>query len=301
MTIQRPASLEALNTKVYKSFGDGLKSASTIDVQALCSIYPSESKFNTYAHLVDDSGMKEWIGARDVRGLRERTFTVTNRKFHDTIEVKEDDLLDGQIADSLSAMEQLATGAARLEEDLFLEVLENGQNLTCITGQNLFDTDHPIDFDAAGTQRNYYASGLALDATNLATAVAAMKGFKGENGRPMGRRPNILLVPSALEKTARELVEAQTVTNGGENVLSNYGLKVVVWERLSSATRWFLMDTQGPGARGILVQRRQAPRFVSKTAPSDENVFWRASYVYGVDARAAAAPGNPFRIFSAAA
>jgi phage major head subunit gpT-like protein len=214
-----------------------------------------------------------------------------------------DRLEDGQIADASMAMQQLAAQAAFLSEDLLVQLLENGQSTLCYDGQNFFDTDHPTDIDAVtGTQRNYHASGLALDATNLNTVLTAMMGYRGENGRPMRVVPNLLIVPPALYKTAVDLVEVKTVTNGGENSFeSKYNLRVVVLKRAASATRWWVADTQSPGPKPAILQVRKAPTFVAKTAPSDEAMFLHNEAQFGVDARMGLGPGLWQRIYSASA
>lgn len=301
--IQRPAALEALNTRLFRDFEQGLKYEPFGAAEELWSTFESSNEFNTYALLANHiPGMREWIGARRFHGLKERVFTIYNKTFEDSIRVPVDRLNDGQIADASSAASMLAQRAARLPEDLLIDLLENGQSRLCYDGQFLFDTDHPTDIDAVGTQRNYYASGLALDATNLNTALTAMAGFKGEDGMPLGVDPNILLVPSALYKTALDLVEARTVATGGENTYeSKFNLRVVKLRRAASATRWWLIDTQSPGPKAFILQNREAPSMVAMTAPDSPAVFYNNNFEWGVKARYGMGPGLWHRVFSAAA
>lgn len=65
-----------------------------------------------------------------------------------------------------------------------------------------------------------YGSRQTLDETNLAAAIAAIGSFKGDYGRPLGLRPNLLVVPPTLEVAARKLIVAQTAANGADNVLA---------------------------------------------------------------------------------
>lgn len=58
-----------------------------------------------------------------------------------------------------------------------------------------------------------YASNQPLTAANYAAARAAMKAFKGDGGRPLGIKPNTLVVPPALESQARKLLVKDE--NGG--------------------------------------------------------------------------------------
>lgn len=63
---------------------------------------------------------------------------------------------------------------------------------------------------------------------------------------------------------------------------------------------WFLVDTTRP-LKPIIYQQRQAPEFVSMTAPTDEAVFSRKEYRYGVDLRANAGYGFPQLAFGSRA
>jgi len=51
-----------------------------------------------------------------------------------------------------------------------------------------------------------------------------------------------------------------------------------------SGRSWFLLDTSR-AIKPFLLQQRRDYEFIAKTDPADENVFQRAEYVYGVDAR----------------
>lgn len=304
--IARPAALEALNTSLSKAFQEAMQTPLFTETMGMCTTIPSTSEFNTYAFLATHGGMREFVGARVLDGMKERRFTIYNKKYEKTIAVSRDELDDGQVASAQFAMSQIAYAARVLQEDLLLAVLEGGAAATvagtCYDGQYFFDTDHPTDLDSTGTQRNYYASGLALDATNLKAAIALMQAFAGENGRPLGigQRGLVLLVPPGKWGAALDACEARTVSTGGENILaSKYNVTPVSWARLSSATRWFLLDLASPGPKPFIYQPRRAPEFVSKTSPSDDNVFEREEYVWGVSARAGMGYGPWFKAFSA--
>ncbi|MGQ0529992.1 MAG: Mu-like prophage major head subunit gpT family protein [Panacagrimonas sp.] len=64
-----------------------------------------------------------------------------------------------------------------------------------------------------------YGSRKTLDETNLIAAHTAMTARKGDYDRPLGIRPTVLVVPPALEWSARKIVNASTLANGADNVL----------------------------------------------------------------------------------
>lgn len=63
-----------------------------------------------------------------------------------------------------------------------------------------------------------YASKNTLDAAGLNAAIAAMQGMKGDNGRPLGIRPKILVVGPSMRDTALTLVKAAQAANGATNI-----------------------------------------------------------------------------------
>jgi len=63
---------------------------------------------------------------------------------------------------------------------------------------------------------------------------------------------------------------------------------LVVPQLANKPNNWWLYDTTKP-IMPLLWQLRQAPRFTYKTNPSDDNVFLSNQFLYGVDARGAAA------------
>lgn len=57
------------------------------------------------------------------------------------------------------------------------------------------------------------------------------------------------------------------------------------WDNNSgSGTAWYLLDCSR-SLKPVIFQSRKAPKFVAKTAETDDNVFHANEYVYGVDSR----------------
>lgn len=63
-----------------------------------------------------------------------------------------------------------------------------------------------------------HGSNKALTADNLKAAITAMETQTGDYGRPLGISPNLLVVPKALRFTAKRLLEADLVNDGGVQV-----------------------------------------------------------------------------------
>lgn len=105
----------------------------------------------------------------------------------------------------------------------------------------LFADDHPLL--GGGTGSNIVSG--ALSDTTLKTASTLLRSQKDEAGKLIQLQPDTLIVPPELEWLAYELVRSEhkpgTDLNDINVMKGRY--KVVVWDFLTSATAWFLADS----------------------------------------------------------
>lgn len=64
-----------------------------------------------------------------------------------------------------------------------------------------------------------YGSKATLDADSYIAAKAAMTSLRGDNGRLLGIRPTVCVVPPSLESDAKEVFKKANLTNGESNIL----------------------------------------------------------------------------------
>lgn len=62
-----------------------------------------------------------------------------------------------------------------------------------------------------------YCSKAALSAANYEAAKLAMRKFNADGGRPLGIRPNVIVVNSDNEAAARALFETMMIGGGNSN------------------------------------------------------------------------------------
>lgn len=75
-----------------------------------------------------------------------------------------------------------------------------------------------------------FGSQLDLTAANFEAAYDAMGAFKGDHGKPLGVKPNLLVVGSSNASAGKTIVEAQLVNGGNSNINFNrVGLLEVPW------------------------------------------------------------------------
>lgn len=133
------------------------------------------------------------------------------------------------INDDLQAFAELlrsfGQSAARREADELVAALLNP---ALIDGEALFSTDRNSQITTKLTQ------------AGIGAAVQALRGQRDGGGLVL-QEPSTLLVPAALEMTARQLVAEFSPTKAGD--VQPYGLSVAVEPRLdaSSATAWYLV------------------------------------------------------------
>lgn len=252
---------------------------------------PSSTGSNLYAWLSAFPKMRRWVGEKHVKNLQAYSYSVTNEDFEATVAVDRNHIEDDQLGIYQPQAQMAGYSAKQLPDEIVYELVNGAFVSLCYDGQYFFDTDHPV---AGGSVSNM--STKALSVATLAAAQAsygaartAMRKFKDEDGRPINCIPTVLLVPPALEDTARALLTVDRLEDGKPNPYKGTA-ELVVEARLTSDTAWFLLDTSKP-VRPFIYQERKAPVFVQQTDAEAEDVFSRKQFKFGAEARAAGGYG----------
>lgn len=110
----------------------------------------------------------------------------------------------------------------------------------------LFSASHPRS-DGGTAQSNLITSDLAED--SLETVLVAMRGTLDDKGQPQLITPDTLVVPPALEKEARILLDSTQRVGTANNDINPYKgrLNIIVWDFLGASnggsdTAWFVLD-----------------------------------------------------------
>lgn len=303
-----PSTLNAFFQNLRKDYQAGYQGAPSFYEQVATTI-PSSSEQNIYGWMDFVPQLREWVGERFVRNVVARSMTATNKLYEGTIEVPRAKLEDDQYGLYGPTAQMLGRAAKVWPDKQIFDVINNGGsasyngNPTSYDGVAFFSNAHPKDpsGELSGTQSNDNA--LALSGANFATVLAAGKSFVGRDGVPMGcfssGRP-ILMTGPTLEKTALDLVAANYLAPAAQygaaaaNATSSNTFQgaatVLVNPYITSATAWYLIDASMP-IKPFIWQLRQAPQFQQRTSDTDENVFSRDVYQWGVRARGVATYG----------
>lgn len=311
MSFESTTTLTALKTRVHKDFSAAMASVKpwwSGEGRGVMTALPALFALETFGWLAEMSGMREWLGSREIDRVKERSFQAAVKSYEKTVGIDVEKLEDnenvaGAIVTAGAIAGAIGEVVARLPDDLYVFVLQNGQSIVAYDGQNLYDTDHPTVLDGSvGTQSNYEASAFALTQANFLTARARLLNFKGENGitRANGGRV-VMEVPPALEGAARTILVALSIGSGATNITQGMAELRVNPRLAGQDTTWYLHLVDGPGPGAIVFLNRKEGRLISKNSPTDDNVFFDREAIFGADRRGSAIPGAWFKTFKAVA
>ena len=265
--------------------------AATTYYQDLCTRIQSNSDSEDYKWLGSLPRMREWGTGRVAKGLRTESYSVENLKYEATIEVDRDEISDDKTGQIRIRVGELAERAALHKDYLISQLLINGETsgFNSYDGVSFFNASH--ESGESGTQSNLLTY-VAVDSDDptteefkgaLKTAIAAVMGFKDDQGDPMAISATglVCVVPTTMYLTALEAVNA-TMVNSTSNVVAG-AARVVGFPWLTDVSKWYLLKTEGV-VRPLIFQDREPVEFTALTEESDVG-FRREKFLYGVRAR----------------
>ena len=246
---------------------------------------PSTGSEENYNWLGDVPGMQEWIGERPISKLKNYGYTIKNKTWANGLTIRAEDVEDDKLTVIRPRIVALAEEAAHHKLSLITDLLNGGFASTCYDGQYFFDSDHVSG--NSGSISNVGGSDLSI--TTYATAVAAMRNFKNDEGKSLRINPTHLFVSPTFEAVARQIAYAEQVTSGVTNIWRSSVTPVVLPE-ISDADSWFLMDLSKP-LKPFISQTRRPVDFRAMDNPNDQDAFMRNEFYYGADYRGNAGYG----------
>jgi len=159
------------------------------------------------------------------------------------------DMFDDNMHGVWSRIVQDMAQKARVTQDYNAFAIFRGAFTTTLTadGIALIGTHTLLN---GQTYSNSIGSALGLTSSSINTGIIKLRQQPDQAGVVLGNVPSILLVPSALFKTALELTDSALVADTGTNAInvyrSAYGFRVVTSPYLDAAvggsdTAWFLL------------------------------------------------------------
>lgn len=260
--------------------------------QNLATRLPSTTDRETYKFLGTVPNMREWGNGRLARGLRTESYSIENLKYESTIEVDRDEISDDQTGQIRIRVQELAERAATHKDYLLAQLLINGDQAgyNGYDGVTFFNDTHSSG--ASGNQDNQLTFDAAdhtkvtavefLDSFKL--AMAAMMGFKDDQGEPMVFSASGLKVVTnpTLFPTAVTALSAAMLNNSSNPFAGAAEPIMLPW--LTSSVDWFLLKTDR-AIRPFVFQDREPVEFTAMDSDDGDEAFRREKYLYGVRAR----------------
>ncbi|WP_126456725.1 Mu-like prophage major head subunit gpT family protein [Sulfuriflexus mobilis] len=284
------ANLERIFANLKTSFHNAFEAAPSTWEKIAMKV-PSTGAQNDYSWLSNFPKMQRWIDEKAIKALKAFKYVITNDDFETTVEVDRNHIEDDNIGIYGPQAQGAGFASKQFPDELVYEAVNAAFATPCYDGQFFFDTDHEVKGASVSNKgtKVLAISTLALAQGSYGAGRTAMRKFKDDEGRPLGVRPNILLVPPALEDTANALMSVDKLEDGKPNPYKGTA-EVVVGDWLTSDTAWFLLDTTKP-VKPFIYQERKAPVFVSQTDMNADGVFLRKKYLFGAEARGASGYG----------
>lgn len=206
-------------------------------VNLVSNYFESDQASERYAWLGQSPAYREWVGGRLAKGLPESSFEIVNKHYEATIDILKKDLRRDKSGQAMVRIADLAQRDNSHWASLLSTLIAAGAATDCYDGQYFFDTDHSEG--SSGTQSNDLS--IDISALPVATAgsttapspaemqlcitqaIAAIVGFKDDQGEPMNSdaRSFLVYVPVGLMQAAMtaiatpaQVAETQTALQG---------------------------------------------------------------------------------------
>lgn len=258
MASQRPAWPDILDPNFRKIYGDELKLIRQVGPSIFHMLTSSkqnekDSSASGLSKLVRRSESQAITYEDEVQG-----FDVTYTHVEDSLGTSVSNRLweDDQFNIIQRKPKNLANAKIRTQEEMMAHIFNYGftaggggvSTFTSGDALALFSASHTRE-DGGATQSNYTTADLAED--SLETGTLAMRQTLDHKGQLYMSKADTLVVPPALEKEARILLNSTQRVGTANNDINPYqgALKLVVWDWLGSAstggsdTAWFLLDS----------------------------------------------------------
>lgn len=273
-------------------------------VGATSMLFPSDQASETYAWLGQAPAMREWIGGRVAKALREFGYTIANKKYESTLEVGVDELRRDKTAQIILRIAEQARRAGSHWTSLLSTLLIAGTSALCYDGQYFFDSDHSEG--DSGSQSNLLTSS-EVAALNVGTAtaptaaemvsailgiIAYMMAYKDDQGEPMNEDARSFIVQVGTPALWTGLMGAlgtPVIVSGGAAVtnvlgtLDGFTIKGEYNPRLSSLTAQ-LITMRADSEVKPLIRQEEVPVTMSAIAEGSELEFEEDVHRYGIKA-----------------
>lgn len=263
-------------------------------IDKLVMDFDSDQEKEEYRWLGQVPTMREWIGGRNPRALRDNGITIRNKKFEATLIVTLDEIRRDKTSQVLKRIAELADRTVTHDAAL-LSTLMIG-NGVCYDGQNFFDTDHAegesgtqanlitYDISDTGTGGSPTAPTSETMAQAIFSAITSIIGFKDDVGEPMNEmaRQFLVMTPTNLAGAALSALRLPFTENGKSNILpaTDFNITQATNPRLTDTDKFMVFRTDGQVKP--FIRQIEVPVQIDAQAEGSKEEFENDRHLYGV-------------------
>ena len=297
-----PTPLASLSSRaIIGEYFRRLEQGATGWATLLSNHFSSDQAGEDYKWLGMSPAMREWVGERQAKGLREAAYTIRNKAFESTLEISIDDLRRDKTGQIMVRIGEQVDRANAHWARLLSSLIVAAESAACYDGQSFFDTDHAEG--ASGTQSNdiqvdISALPVAATAHGSTTAPApeelmhaildgtqAVLGYVDDQGEPMNEnaRQFLIMVPTSYWKAAIAAVGTPAMANGATNLITSadgFGFQIQVNPRLNWTEKFAIFRTDGNVKP--FIRQEEVPVEISAIAEGSELEFKHRVHQYGL-------------------
>lgn len=265
-------------------------------INSLAMPFSSDQESETYRWLGQVPAMREWVGGRLAKPMREDGVTIANKPWEATLEIPVDWMSRDKTGQIQVRINELAQRAQSHWADLLTTLVINGESTTCYDGQYFFDTDHSEG--SSGTQDNDIAVNIATTTaptvaemqTAILSATQQILGFKDDAGQPMnaGARRFVVMVPVPFLSSAAGALGSSVISSTDSTIkavtnLGGFGFDLAINPRLTWTTEFAVFRADG-NVKPFIKQEEEGVK-IAAIAEGSELEFNERMHRYGVSAK----------------
>lgn len=237
--------------------------------------------------------MREWIGAKLAKQLKEYPFRIDNKDWESTLEIKRKDLNRDKTGQLLMRIGQFAARAVEHEEKLLSALIDGGNGSTLGTaydGANFFSDSHSVGNSGTIDNNVSYDVTTTTAPTSAEMSAAIMQsiqtlyGFKDDTGEPTNQSEKefIIMCPTSLWSAAITAITKDRLSANTDNPLLNIGLNLsVVQNPRLTWTDKFATFAVGGATKPLIIQEESAPS-IEVLAEGSDWAFHNQSHLYSL-------------------
>lgn len=266
-------------------------------VDQISNLLPTDQESETYVDIGSAPLMREWVGGRQIKQLREMGFTIKGKKYEATLEVLVDDIRRDRTGKIEMKIRQLAERAKDHDAKLLTTLLAAGGSTVCYDGQYFFDTDH--EEGESGAQSNSLTYNVTTPSAPTPSEVEAailqateqIISLKDDQGEPTNGSASsfLIMAPVNMLRGMSGALNATVVLDGGQarnnlipavGAVGGFSYGLVLNPRLAANDAFYMF--RADGVEKPLIRQPEVNTQISALAEGSEEEFKNDRHLYGI-------------------